>query len=78
MTALSMTPLLSGLSVPRVDFSQLQPQKNAFFSDFGSDMRQNGGFRGSKYFLKVAVKLKDLQFTFSELVWPGKDGRDTG
>jgi hypothetical protein len=74
---LSMTPLFSGISVPRVDFSQPEPQKHAFFTDFGSDLWQNRGFSGSKYFLKVAMKLKDLQFTFTALVGPVGAGQDT-
>jgi hypothetical protein len=73
-----MTHLFSGINVPGVDFSQPEPQKNAFFTDFGSDLRQNGGFRGSKYFLKVVIKLKDLQFTFTALVGLVGPLRDTG
>ncbi len=46
--------------------------------DFGSDLQENGAFWRSKYFLKVAVKLKELLFTFSELARPGKALEDTG
>jgi hypothetical protein len=53
----------TGIRVPGVDISQPEPQKHAFLSDFGSDLRQKGGFRGLKYFLKVVMKLKVLQFT---------------
>jgi hypothetical protein len=73
-----MTPRFTGISVSRVDCSQPEPQKRAFFSDFGSDLRQNGAFWRSKYFLKVAMKLKVLQFTFSALVNLIKALRDTG
>jgi hypothetical protein len=75
---LSMTPLLTGISVPRVDYSQPEPQNHAFFSDFGSDLQQNGAFWRSKYFLKVVLKLKVHQFTFSELARLGKALQDTG
>ena len=67
-----------GINIPRVNFGQSEPQKNAFLSDFGSDLQENGGFWRSKYFLKVAVKFKDLQFTFSELVGPDGALEDTG
>ena len=73
-----MTPQFTGISVSGVDYSQTEPQKHAFFSDFGSDLRQNGGERGSKYFLKVVMKLKVLQFTFTALARPGKALEDTG
>jgi hypothetical protein len=56
----------------------MEPQKHAFFSDFGSDLQQNGAFWRSKYFLKVAMKLKVLQFTFTALVEPVGAGQDTG
>ena len=75
---LSMTPLITGIRVPGVNFSQPEPPKNAFFSDFGSDLQQNGAFWRSKYFLKVVIKSKDLQFTFTELVCPGLPLQDTG
>ena len=75
---LSMTPLFTGITVPGVDFGLQERRKNAFFTDFGSDLRQNGAFWRSKYFLKVAMKLKELQFTFTELVWPGLALQDTG
>ena len=75
-----MAPALydPGISVPRVDFCQPEPQKNAFFSVFGSELQQNRAFSGSKCFLEVAVKFKELQFTFSELARPGKALEDTG
>jgi hypothetical protein len=73
-----MTPRFTGINVPGVEFSQTEPQKHAFFSDFGSDLRQNLAFSGSKYFLKVVLKLKVLQFTFTELVVPVGALQDTG
>ena len=75
-----MAPALydPGINVPGVNFSQSEPQKNAFFSDFGSELQQNRAFSGSKCFLEVAVKFKELQFTFSELARLGKALRDTG
>jgi hypothetical protein len=42
------------------------------------DLQENGAFWRSKYFLKVALKLKELQFTFSELVGLVGPLRDTG
>jgi hypothetical protein len=39
---LSMTPLFTVISVLGVDFSQTEPQKHAFFTDFGSYLRQKG------------------------------------
>ena len=66
------------INVPGVNFSQSEPQKSAFFSDFGSDLQENGAFWRSKYFLKVALKLKELQFTFTEQARPGKALQDTG
>jgi hypothetical protein len=73
-----MTPRVTGIRVPGVEFSQTEPQKHAFLSDFGSDLRQNGAFWRSKYFLKVVLKLKVLQFTFSELAMLGNALEDTG
>ena len=75
-----MAPALydPGINVPGVNFGQPEPQKNAFFSDFGSDLQENGGFWRSKCFLEVAVKFKELQFTFSALVTPGKALEVTG
>ena len=75
-----MAPALydPGINVPGVNFGQLEPQKNAFFSHFGSDLQENGEFWRSKCFLEVAVKFKELQFTFSELARPGKALEDTG
>ena len=51
-----------------VNFGQPEPQKNAFFSDFGSELRKIRAFSRKVCSLEVAVKLKDLQFTFSALV----------
>ena len=76
--SLSMTPLLTGINAAGVDFCKPEPKKNAFFSDFGSELQQNRAFSGSKCFLEVAVKLKVLQFTFSELVGPDGALEDTG
>ena len=75
-----MAPALydPGISFPGVIFGQPEPQKNAFFPDFGSDLQENGAFWRSKYFLKVALKLKELQFTFSELARLAKALQDTG
>ena len=72
-----MTPVFTWISVPGVNFSLTEPQKNAFFSDFGSELQQNRAFSGSKCFLEVAVKLKELQFTFSELARLAKALQDT-
>jgi hypothetical protein len=58
--------------VPGVEFSQTEPQKHAFLSDFGSDLQENGAFWRKVCFLKVAMKLKVLQFTFTALVPPKK------
>ncbi len=49
-----------------------QSQKKCIFSDFGSELQQNRAFSGSRCFLEVAVKLKELQFTFSSLVLPAE------
>ena len=67
-----------GINLPRVNFGQPEPQTNAFFSDFGSELQENGKFWRSKCFLEVAVKFKELQFTFSELVGPVGPLQDTG
>ena len=72
-----MTPQFAGIIVPGVDFSLLEPQKHAIFTDFGSDLWKNSAFQRKVCFLKVAVKLKDLQFTFSELPCLGKPTQDT-
>ena len=73
-----MTPSFSGIIVPGVEFSQTEPQKHAFLSGFGSDLRQIREFPGIVCFLKVALKLKVLQFTFTELVVPVGALQDTG
>ena len=65
-----MTPQFNGISVSGVDYCQPEPQNHAFFSDFDSDLRQNRAFSRSKCFLEVAMKLKELQFTFE---WPRKN-----
>jgi hypothetical protein len=41
-----------------------------FFTDFGSDLQKNGAFWRKVCFLKVAITLKYLQFTFVALVEP--------
>ena len=73
-----MTPLLTGISVPGVNSCQPELQKHAIFTDFGSDLRKIREFPGMVCFLKVVLKLKVLQFTFTELVTPGKALEDTG
>ena len=72
-----MTPQFAGIIVPGVDFSLPEPQKHAIFTDFGSDLRKNGAFRRKVCSLEVAIKLKDLQFTFTALVNPVKPLQDT-
>ena len=56
------------INLPGVNFGQPEPQKSAFFSDFGSDLRKIRAFSRKVCSLEVAVKLKVLQFTFSDLV----------
>ena len=75
-----MAPALydPGINVAGVNFSQPEPQKNAFFSDFGSDLRKIRAFSRIVRSLEVAVKLEELQFTFSELARLGKALQDTG
>ena len=73
-----MTPRFTVIRVPGVDYSQPEPQKHAFFSDFGSDLQQKGAKGRKVCSLKVVLKLKVLQFTFSELARPGKALEDTG
>ena len=73
-----MTPRVTGISVPGVEFSQTEPQNHAFLSDFGSDLRKIRAFPGLVCSLEVVLKLKVLQFTFTELVGPGRPSRDTG
>jgi hypothetical protein len=46
---LSMTPLFTGIRVPGGDFSQPEPKKNAFSSDSGSDLREEGIFGQSVF-----------------------------
>jgi hypothetical protein len=75
---LSMTPLFTGIIVPGVDFGLQEPQKNAFFTDFGSYLQEKRAFSGKVCSLEVIIKLKDLQFTFSSLVLRGPPRRDTG
>ena len=74
----SLWPLsLLGLNVPRVDFSLPEPQKHAIFTDFGSDLRKNGAFRGKVCSLEVGTDFEKLQFTFSSLVDAGWNSQDT-
>ena len=73
-----MTPLFNGISVSGVDYSQPEPQKHAFFSDFGSDLRKIRAFPRKVCSLEVVMKLKVLQFTFSDLVWLVVALKDTG
>jgi hypothetical protein len=63
-----MTPIFMGIIVPGVNFSPLEPQKHAFFTDFGSDLRKIRAFSRKVCSLEVVMKLKVLQFTFSALV----------
>ena len=72
-----MTPLFTWISVPGVNFSQPEPQKSSFFTDFGSDLRKNRAFQGKVCFLEVALKLKVLQLTLTALVVPSGPLRDT-
>jgi hypothetical protein len=72
-----MTPQFARIIVPGVNFSHLKPQKSSFFTDFGSDLRKNRAFRGKVCFLEVALKLKDLQFTFTAQVVPVGPLEDT-
>ena len=60
-----------------MNFSQPEPQKQAIFTDFGSDLRQNGAFRRKVCSLEVVLKLKVLQLTFSEQARLGKALQDT-
>jgi hypothetical protein len=73
-----MTPQFAGISVPGVDFSQPELQNISFFSDFDSELRKNGAFRGKVCSLEVATNFEKLQFTFSSLVLPDPALRDTG
>jgi hypothetical protein len=63
-----MTPLFTGIIVSGVDFGLQEPQKHAFFTDFGSDLRKIRAFSRKVRSLEVVMKLKVLQFTFSSLV----------
>ena len=72
-----MTPQFAGISVPGVNFSQLKPQESSFFTDFSSDLRKNRAFQGKVFFLEVALKLKDLHFTFTAQVVPVGPLEDT-
>jgi hypothetical protein len=73
-----MTPQSAGISVPGVNFSQPEPQNISFFTDFDSDLRENGAFWGKVCSLEVATNFEKLRFTFSSLVGPGRASRDTG
>jgi hypothetical protein len=48
-----------------------------FFTDFDSDLRKMRAFSREVCSLEVALKLKDLQFTFTALLWLGKAPQDT-
>ena len=72
-----MTPQFAGIIVPGVDFSLPEPQKQAFFTDFGSDLRKKRAFSRRVCSLEVRVNFQDLHFTFTALVWHGKAPRDT-
>ena len=72
-----MTPRFTGINVPGVEFSQPEPQKHAFLSDFGSDLRKIRAFPRKVCSLEVVLKLKVLQFTFSDLVGLSGPPRDT-
>ena len=63
-----MTPQFAGIIVPGVDFSLLEPQKHAIFTDFGSDLRKNGAFRRKVCSLEVRLNCQDLHFTFTALL----------
>ena len=67
-----MTPQFAGIIVPRVNFSHPEPQKHAIFTDFDSDLRQNGAFWRKVCSLEVVLKLKVLQLTLTALVCLGK------
>ena len=66
-----MTPLFSGISGLGVNFGLPDPQKKAFFTDFGSYLRKIRAFSRKVRSLEVAMKLKVLQFTFSSLAYLG-------
>ena len=72
-----MTPQFAGINVPGVNFSHPEPQKHAIFTDCDCDLRKNSAFQRKVCSLEVAIKLKDLQFTFTALVEPVGAGRDT-
>ena len=63
---------------PKADPSMLVPQNIFFFSDFGSDLREKRAFSRKVCSLEVVLKLKVLQFTFSDLVGLSGPPRDTG
>jgi hypothetical protein len=73
-----MTPLFTWISVPRVNFSQPEPQNISFFTDFDSDLREKREFSGKVCSLEVATNFEKLQFTLSSLVVEGCRSRDTG
>ena len=73
-----MPPQFVGIIVHGVDFSLPEPQKHAIFTDFGSDLQENGAKWGKVCSLEVATNFEKLQFTFSSLVLPGPPIRDTG
>jgi hypothetical protein len=73
-----MTLLFTGISVPGLNFSQPEPQNISFFTDFASDLRENGEFWGKVCSLEVVTNFEKLQLTFSLLVVPVCPSRDTG
>ena len=60
-----------------VNFSQPKAQKQAIFTDFDSDLRQNSAFQRKVCSLEVVTNFKDLQFTSTAPVGPVGAGRDT-
>ena len=72
-----MTPQFSWIIVPGVDFSQLEPEKHAIFTDFGSDLREKRAFSRKVCSLEVATNFEELQFTFTALVGLVGPLRDT-
>ena len=72
-----MTTQFAGINVPGVNFSQPEQKKEAFFTDYDSDLRENRAFPRRVCSLEVGVNFQDLQFTFSELPYLGKPTQDT-
>jgi hypothetical protein len=61
---LFMTPLFTWISVPGVNFSQLEPQKGSFLKT----LQKNGAFWRKVFSLEMVTNFKDLQFTFNVLL----------